>query len=149
MDLILWRHAEAEDGFPDLKRALTPKGRKQAAKMAAWLHKHLPQPLRVLVSPAVRAQETASAFTKSFETIDDLAPGAPSSAILAAAGWPDTAGAVLVVGHQPTLGQAAASLLSGEPADWEMKKGAIIWLAHQPGAPGQAALRAVLSPALL
>ena len=149
MDLILWRHAEAEDGFPDLKRALTPKGRKQAAKMAAWLHKHLPLPLQVLVSPAVRAQETAGAFTKSFETIDELAPGAPSTAILEAAGWPDTVGAVLMVGHQPTLGQAAASLLSGEPMDWEMKKGAIIWVAHQPDVPGQVMLRAVLSPALL
>jgi len=149
MDLILWRHAEAEDGFPDLKRALTPKGRKQATRMAAWLHKHLPQPLRVVVSPAVRAQETASAFTKSFETIDELAPGAPVGAILAAAGWPEATGAVLVVGHQPTLGQVAASLLSGEPGDWDMKKGAIIWLSQQPDTLGQVALRAVLSPALL
>jgi phosphohistidine phosphatase len=149
MDLILWRHAEAEDGFPDLERALTPKGRKQAARMATWLHKHLPQPLRVVVSPAVRAQETASAFTKSFETIDELAPGAPASAILEAARWPEARGAVLVVGHQTTLGQAAASLLSGEPMDWDMKKGAIIWLVHQADVPGQVVLRAVLSPALL
>jgi len=101
------------------------------------------------VSPAVRAQETASAFTKSFETIDELAPGAPASAILEAARWPEARGAVLVVGHQPTLGQAAASLLSGEPMDWDMKKGAIIWLVHQADVPGQVVLRAVLSPALL
>ena len=85
MDLILWRHAEAEDGFPDLKRALTPKGRKQAAKMAAWLHKHLTEPVRVLVSPAVRAQQTAEAFTKSFETVDEIAPGAAYAAVLEAA----------------------------------------------------------------
>src|SRR5262245_4635783 len=123
MDLVLWRHAEAEDGFADLKRALTPKGHKQAGKMAAGLHKHLPQPVRVVVSPAVRAQQTASAFAKSFETVDALAPGAFSSAILEAAGWPDARDAVLVVGHQPTLGQVAASLLSGEPMDWEIKKG--------------------------
>ena len=34
MELILWRHAEAEDGYPDLERALTEKGHEQAKKMA-------------------------------------------------------------------------------------------------------------------
>ncbi len=34
MDLLLWRHAEAEDGTPDLKRKLTPRGEKQARQMA-------------------------------------------------------------------------------------------------------------------
>ena len=40
MDLILWRHAEAFDlaeGGTDLERMLTPRGEKQAARMAAWL----------------------------------------------------------------------------------------------------------------
>ena len=37
MNLILWRHAEAEDGADDLQRALTGKGRRQAARMAQWL----------------------------------------------------------------------------------------------------------------
>jgi phosphohistidine phosphatase len=149
MDLILWRHAEAEDGFPDLKRALTPKGRKQAAKMASWLHKHLREPARVLVSPALRAQQTAEAFTKSFETVDEIAPGAAYAAVLEAARWPDMNGAVLVIGHQPTLGQAAASLLSGQPMAWEMRKGGIFWLVHQPGVPGEVVLRAALSPGLV
>ena len=149
MDLILWRHAEAQDGFPDLKRALTPKGHKQAAKMASWLHKHLPESTRVLVSPALRAQQTAEAFTKAFETVDDVAPGTPYTAVLQAARWPAAKGAVLVVGHQPTLGQVAASLLSGEPMQWEIKKGAIFWLADHPGIEGQVVLRAVLSPGLV
>ena len=149
MDLILWRHAEAEEGFPDLERALTPKGHKQAGRMAAWLHKHLPESTRVVVSPALRAQQTAEAFASAFETVDDLAPGAAYTAVLRAARWPSAKGAVLVVGHQPTLGQAAASLLAGTALPWEMKKGAIFWLAAQPGVSGQAMLRAVLSPALL
>ena len=34
MDLILWRHAEAEDGMPDAGRKLTEKGLKQAQQMA-------------------------------------------------------------------------------------------------------------------
>ena len=32
MDLIVWRHAEAEDGVPDLERRLTGKGRKQGIR---------------------------------------------------------------------------------------------------------------------
>ena len=42
MELILWRHAEAEDGVPDGERALTKKGRKQARAVAAWLKPHSP-----------------------------------------------------------------------------------------------------------
>ena len=34
MDLILWRHADAQDGSPDMERALTAKGLKQAELMA-------------------------------------------------------------------------------------------------------------------
>ena len=37
MDLILWRHAEAEVGSDDLARRLTVRGAKQARQMAAWL----------------------------------------------------------------------------------------------------------------
>ncbi len=103
----------------------------------------------MLVSPAVRAQQTAEAFTESYETVDEIAPGASYAAVLRAARWPDRKGVVLVVGHQPTLGQAAASLLSGEPIQWEMKKAAIFWLVHRPGVPGQVMLRAVLSPGLV
>ena len=41
MDLILWRHAEAEEGDNDLARELTPKGEKQAARVAEWLLQRL------------------------------------------------------------------------------------------------------------
>ncbi|MEZ5719744.1 MAG: histidine phosphatase family protein, partial [Burkholderiaceae bacterium] len=54
MDLILWRHAEAEVGtehMNDLARPLTARGEKQAARMAAWLDRQLPDGLRVLSSP--------------------------------------------------------------------------------------------------
>ena len=61
MDLILWRHAEAEDGsltLPDAQRRLTERGEKQARKMALWLSEHLPKATRILVSPAQRTQQT-------------------------------------------------------------------------------------------
>jgi len=75
MDLILWRHADAEEGAPDLARKLTPKGERQAARVAAWLREHLPENYRLLASPAVRAQQTAEALGKP-TTEKLLAPGA-------------------------------------------------------------------------
>ena len=39
--------------------------------------------------------------------------------------------AVLVVGHQPTLGRTAALLLSGNEADWSVKKGSVWWFSNR------------------
>ena len=150
MDLILWRHAEAVDGQPDLARVLTPKGVKQAKALAQWLSSRLPKQTRIIVSPAERTKQTAAALTDEFEIDRQLAPGAPPSAVLAAAGWPDHKGTVLVVGHQPTLGMAAALLIAGEPIPWSIKKGAIWWLSNRVRAEQpQVVLKAVTSPDLL
>jgi len=150
MDLILWRHAEAVDGQPDLARELTPKGVKQAKAIAQWLSSRLPRQTRIIVSPAERAQQTAAALTDDFEIDPQLAPGAPPTAVLGAAGWPEHRGAVVVVGHQPTIGMAAALLIAGEPMPWSIKKGAIWWLSHRVrGQHPQVVLRAVISPDLL
>jgi len=149
MDLILWRHADAVDGAPDLARELTPKGHRQASEIAKWLKQRLPKGTVVLVSPAVRAQQTAQALTSDFETIDDVRPGASPDAVLSAAGWPERSGAVLVVGHQPALGEVAAQLLTGEPAEWSIKKGGIWWLTYRDrGDQGEVLLKAVMSPDL-
>jgi len=131
MDLILWRHAEAEPGEPDLGRRLTAKGIQHAERMASWLDGHLPATTRVLVSPADRAQQTALPLKRRYRVVPDLAPGASATAVLAAAGWPDAREPVLVVGHQPTLGEVAALLLSGEEAPWTVRKGAVWWLSNR------------------
>ena len=147
MDLILWRHAEAEDGLPDISRELTGRGRKQASRMADWLNPRLPQDIRVLVSPAERARQTAQALGREFEEMPALAPGARADAVLAAAGWPDAAYPVLVVGHQPTLGQVAMQLLAGQPGDLTMKKGGVWWFqGRERGGQLEVVLRAVVAP---
>jgi phosphohistidine phosphatase len=131
MDLILWRHAEALDaelGAEDLDRALTARGERQAARMAGWLNQHLPATTRILASPARRTQQTAAALERKFKTVAALAPGATVPALLAAAHWPDAKEPVLVVGHQPTLGLAAAWLLAGVAQPWSVGKGAVWWL---------------------
>src|SRR5512135_357205 len=99
MDLILWRHAEAEDGHPDAARPLTSKGRKQAARVAAWLEARLDGRARVLSSPATRAVETARALRPDVTVVPALAPGVSPLALCEAAGWPEGQGTVVVVGH--------------------------------------------------
>lgn len=131
MDLILWRHAEAADGTPDHERELTAKGVKQAEKVAAFLHRHLPEHARILVSPATRTQQTAATLTNRFTLAPSIAPGASAQAVLQAAHWPDADGAVLVVGHQPTLGEVAARLLGCNDPPLNIRKGALWWFTRR------------------
>lgn len=150
MDLILWRHAEAADGLPDIDRELTRKGHKQARDIAAWLRPRLPGPVSVITSPAERARQTAGAFTQDFIVNGSIAPGASAQAVLDAAGWPDAAEPVILVGHQPTLGEVAALLLTGKRLPWSVKKGAVWWFRRRVReGHAQVVLRAVLSPDLL
>ncbi len=150
MELILWRHAEAEDGMPDSVRELTGKGLKQAQAMAEWLKPRLPENTRILVSPTRRTQQTARALGNDFETVKEIGTGASAKTILAAADWPAAKGAVVVVGHQPTLGEVAALLLSGELAGWNIKKGAVWWFSRKDKGGGEETLlRVVVSPDML
>lgn len=131
MDLILWRHAEAEIAAPDqddLQRALTPKGERQARRMAAWLNHRLAATTRVLVSPALRCRQTAEALGREVRIVPSIAPDAPFAALVEASRWPKSPEPVLLCGHQPTLGQLAAHLLAGVEQDWAVKKGAVWWL---------------------
>lgn len=153
MDLILWRHAEAEEAtakLPDAKRRLTARGEKQARQVAQWLKGRLPKKLRILSSPAERTQMTVHALGLPFEIDRRLGIGADAADILAAAGWPDESGAVLIVGHQPTLGRVAALLLGGEEADWTVKKGGLWWFSNRVREnETQTVLRAVIGPDLV
>ena len=134
MDLILWRHAEAHllrEGQDDMQRSLTTKGERQAKRMAEWLNQRLPESTRVLVSPAVRTQQTAQALERRFKTVVLLAPECSVEDLLKAARWPSATEPVLIVGHQPTLGIVAARLLAGADQAWSVKKGAVWWLAQR------------------
>lgn len=145
-ELLLWRHADAEDGIPDSGRALTKKGLKQARQVALWLKLRLPQGCLILVSPAMRAQQTAAALDLPCTTEPRIGVHASVADIMAAADWPQRKSAVLVVGHQPTLGRVAASLLAGEQADWPVRKGALWWFSNRAGV---TMLRAVIGPDLV
>lgn len=147
MELILWRHAEAEDTSPDLERKLTGRGRKQASRMADWLNPRLPPDIRVLASPAKRAWQTAQALGRDYELVPELEPGASVADLLRVAEWPDSVHPVLIVGHQPTLGQVAMQLLANQAGDLPVKKGGIWWFVSRERAGElQVVLRAVAGP---
>ena len=151
MELILWRHAEAEDEAPsDMLRALTARGRNQAEKMAIWLRAQLGDDIRhwrVLASPALRARETAAALQLPVEAVVSIAPDAPAAAVIAAACWPDEDRRVIVVGHQPTLGMVAARLINGGDGYISIKKGAVWWFeARQRAGQTRTVLKAMVLP---
>ncbi len=138
MDLILWRHAEAEDwpeGDPqassDLDRSLTVRGEKQAARMAAWLDRQLPEGTRIVVSPARRCEQTVLALGRKYRIRPEIAPGATTAQLLELVQWPFSKSPVLVIGHQPTLGQTIAQLLGLQESDCPVKKGALWWLRNR------------------
>lgn len=150
MDLILWRHAEAEEakaGTADAERKLTARGQKNAAQMADWLRgQRLHKPL-VLSSPAQRARQTAQLLGLPVKVKPQLGIGASPVDLLGAADWPDQPGAVILVSHQPALGRLAALLLGGTEADWTIKKGGIWWFSNRVRQDEtQTVLRAVCNP---
>ncbi|MBT9476897.1 histidine phosphatase family protein [Polaromonas sp.] len=135
MDLILWRHAEAEEGpegdlsaSSDLARALTSRGEKQAFRMASWLDRQLPDGARIMVSPARRCEQTAQALGRKYKVRTELAPGATPAQLLELVQWPLSKSPTLVIGHQPTLGQTIAQLLGLQETDCPVKKGSVWWL---------------------
>ncbi|KAF1019023.1 MAG: Phosphohistidine phosphatase SixA [Paracidovorax wautersii] len=154
MDLILWRHAEAQDAaelvIEDEQRALTPRGEKQASRMAAWLDRQLPEGVRVLCSPAVRTEQTAQALDRKYKLRAELLPDGSVQDLLDLVQWPVSRVPVLVVGHQPTLGRAVAQLLKLSEPECSVRKGSVWWLRHRMrGDEPQIVLLTVQTPELL
>ena len=153
MELILWRHAEAHDakeGQDDLERALTPRGEKQAARLSAWLERQLPQGLRVVSSPARRTEQTAQALGRKYKLRAELLPDGTPTDLLELVQWDKGNGAVLVVGHQPLLGQTAAHLLGLGQEACSIRKGAVWWLRRRQRLEhNQTVLMAVMCPEFL
>lgn len=152
MELVLWRHADAEVGPSDLKRELTDKGRRQASRVAKWLRPRLEGDWEILVSPAVRAKQTADALDVDYDVRLTLGPLETEDALIREVGWPAGERNVIVVGHQPTLGRVAARFLSGHRGDLTMKKGSIWWFSSKIDdevGQGETLLRAVIAPDFL
>jgi phosphohistidine phosphatase len=153
MELILWRHAEAEphkpDHLADQLRVLTPKGSRHASRVGAWLERQLPSNCRVLSSPATRCVQTAEALGRKFATSDALNTDSTPEKILEACGWPNQKQPVVVVGHNPLLGQVAALILSGVVHDWKIRKGSVLWIARKGEEDATPFIRLAVGPDLI
>jgi phosphohistidine phosphatase len=154
MDLLLWRHAEAWDASDqqphDLLRPLTPRGTKQAQRMAKWLDQHMPEGVRILSSPALRCESTVAALHRKYKLCPELAPDGTARGLLDIAHWPDARTPVLVVGHQPILGQVIAHVLGMAEENLSVRKGAVWWLRNRVRMDAQSTLvHCVQSPDML
>lgn len=153
MDLILWRHAEAEEwaeGCNDLERSLTPRGEKQAARMAAWLDRQLPDGVRILASPARRTEQTVLALGRKYKLRSELAPDGTPAQLLELVQWPTSRQTFLVVSHQPLLGQVVSQLLGYQTELSSVRKGSVWWLRNRSReGHSQTVVMAVQSPEML
>ncbi len=152
--LLLWRHAEAQIGYPDDQRTLTSRGEQQAQRTARWLQDHIPPSTQLLCSPSLRTRQTSQAFSANFTALTALGTQTTWHELLHCCGWSDAyleqPSSTLIVGHQPTLGQATALLLTGEPSQWSIRKGALWWLTlRQKNGENQIVLRTVIDPDFL
>lgn len=150
MELILWRHADAEEGEPDLARKLTGKGKRQAKRMARWLHGYLPKDVRVISSPASRTRQTADALHLHYEIADEIAPGCTPQQMLKAAGWPAGDATIVLVGHNPAISELASLLLASKPFPMSLRKGSVLWISNRTreGEPG-VIIKAAMVPSML
>jgi len=147
MDLILWRHAQAEAGEPDEGRELTQQGRKQAQRMGAWLDRTLPSGCKILSSPTSRTIQTVDALGRKYKIVPEIGPMARAADVINAVGWPESKMPVMVVGHQPWLGEVASLLLTGEEQYWTIKKSNAWWISYRQRNDGnEIFLKAVMSP---
>jgi phosphohistidine phosphatase len=157
MDLILWRHAEAEnptEHITDEFRKLTGKGCKQAGKMAHWLDSTLPDTCRILVSPTIRTRDTAEALVscgRKIKVVPELVPGATVEEILRAANWPHSREPVLIIGHQPYLGQVVGELLGHPQQEYSVRKANVWWISQKQKQTEnlETYLKAIMSPDLV
>ncbi len=99
--------------------------------MADWLRLQRLPTIKLLSSPAKRAVQTALTLGLPMQIRPQLGVGAGIADLLGAAEWPDHSGAIILVSHQPALGQLAALLLAGAPADWTIKKAGIWWFSNR------------------
>lgn len=153
MDIILWRHAEAQDDTPDLLRCLTETGKAQAKQMAAWLDQRLNHGYDVWTSEALRTQETAAHLRPPALPMRALNPEASYSAILNLIQRRPLDSTLVLVGHQPWLGHLCHCLLNRTTISTQLypvSKGVIWWFKIDAAEPQlHSRLKAMMPPDLV
>jgi phosphohistidine phosphatase len=128
--LMLLRHAKTENDAPsgrDRDRRLDQRGRTDAAEIGDWIGRHPPFPDLVLVSPAIRAQQTWEIASEAMKNPGprpqvELLPelyGADASQLLQTvrAGSSNGPKVLMLVGHNPGMHELALAFTgSGDAA---------------------------------
>jgi len=122
--LLLLRHAKAEhpDLVADIQRPLSLVGRRQSARVGAGLADQDMVPDLVLCSASVRTRQTWDLTRASLgadpavQYLDDLYYAGSRALVDLVRGVPDDVRTLLVIGHEPTMSQAAV-LLAGPDSD--------------------------------
>ena len=120
--LILTRHAKSswdDPNSPDHDRPLNGRGKAAAADLGAWLDSRGYIPGEVLCSDALRTQETWAAVGPALSTgpVLVLKPAlyAASPDVMLAVLRGATAQTVMMIGHNPGIGEFASRLVAHKP----------------------------------
>ncbi len=152
MDLYFMRHGIAEiqdeSGIPsDAERPLTAKGIKRMRKAAKGLLNLEISFDRILTSPLLRARQTADIVADvlkmedRLEEVPKLAAEGSVEALLSCLGKYRESKGLLLVGHQPLLGETASSLLcKGKGMKLDLKKGGLCYIEVEDLSPGGGAV---------
>jgi len=130
MHLYILRHANADtEAATDSARTLSEKGEEQAREVAQFCRAHRIQPSVIFASPLIRAQQTAKPVAKELNvavtTARWLACGAKPDVILAELAALGDVRAVMLVGHEPDLGNLIAHLLGAAAETIHVRKGSL------------------------
>lgn len=155
MNLYLLRHGRAQDRAPsDALRALTADGRLQVSNVAAQFQARGLRPQRCLVSPYLRARQTAEGFLSAARLAlsqEDCALLCPDSSTLELLRFlqAQPEADILLIGHNPLLSNLCALLREGEPrATLGLGTGDLVGLRMEAVVPGCAELLFHLIPAV-
>lgn len=162
MKLYIVRHAIAvphgTPGMADDDRELTEDGIAKMQKAAAGLRALDYLPDLILSSPLIRATQTAEILVKAFggkielKIVPFLAPYGTRQDLYRAIGqYEKKIDRLMIVGHQPSLGEIAGEIAFGSPEHYiELKKGGVcsIDVEVARGKP-EGSLVALLTPSIL
>jgi phosphohistidine phosphatase len=118
--LVLVRHAQAADAPDDRDRPLSEHGAQRATAIGSWLERAGVLPDQVLVSPALRAAQTweraaASLGADLQPTLDErIYDNTVNTVLSAITEAPEEVSTLVVVGHNPSVGELAFALDDGD-----------------------------------
>lgn len=115
MKLCIVRHGDAGFSSPDFERRLTALGRQQAKGAGQWIKAQFDKAPRLVASPYLRAQETATIIAKEcglqIETWPNITPEGNAKALVDK--LTGVSEDIVLVSHLPLVGYLAATLVDG------------------------------------